>query len=285
MKPVQSALREPLLQFLVLGALLLGLQQALAPAAAGTAASERIEVPALAVEAMRSSFMQANARAPTSAELRALIDRRVDAEVLYREAVRLGLDREDPIVRREMERKMRFLIEDLEPLPEPTPEELQAWLDAHQEQYARPGRVSFEQVFIGRARHGTELPLVAGQRLLALRRQPDDFRALSDPFPAGLVVTDADRPRLEKDFGGEFAAAVMNLPEGSWSEPLRSGLGLHLVRITARHAARAVSVAEAGQALVVDLRAAQRTQANRRAVQKLRARYHVEVADPAGAAS
>lgn len=276
---------EPLMQFLAVGAVLLIAQQALPPAAADEGAQERITVSQPLLDAMHASFVKSQGRAPSEAELRALVDQRVDAEVLYREALRVGLHREDVIVRREMERKMRFLIEDLDPLPEPRQEELQAWLDSHAERYAQPQRVSFEQVFLSRARHGDQILFVAGQRLTALRAQPDAFRSLSDPFPAGLVVVDADRRRLEKDFGAEFAGAVLGLQEGQWSEPVRSSLGLHMVRVTARLATRAVSVGEAGKALVVDVRAAQREAANRRALDKLRARYRVELDGSPGASS
>ncbi|WP_370305511.1 peptidyl-prolyl cis-trans isomerase [Sinimarinibacterium flocculans] len=287
MKPsrLRTVAREPLMQFLLAGAVLLGANRLLSPAQAEDPGSDRITVSQPMLAAMRASFIQASGHEPDRAEMQALIDRRVDAEVLYREALRLGLHLEDVIVRREMERKMRFVIEDLDPLPEPTPDDLQRWLDTHAEQYAEPATVSFDHVFVSRARHGVQLPFVAAERLASLREQPDAFAGLGDPLPAGAQVVDADRQRLEKDFGRPFADAVLGLPQGPWSEPLQSSLGLHLVRITGRRAGRAVSVEQAGKRLVVDVRAAQREAANRRALERLRERYRVEVAGEPGTAS
>jgi hypothetical protein len=287
MKPVtsrlRSALREPLVQFLLAGAALLAAQKLIAPATAQPVAADQIVVSSQAVESMKTAFAQENRRAPTAAEVRGMIDKHIDGEVLYREALRYGLDRTDVIVRREMQRKMRFLIEEVAVLPAPTPVELQAFLDAHAERYARPDRISFEQVFLSRGRRGERLQFDAGRALAQLRSGQTDFRGMGDPSPAGSTVADADRSQLEKDLGGAFTDAVMKLPSGQWSDPIRSSLGLHIVRVTGRKTSAPVSVGQAGQALVIDVQNAQRERANRQALDKLRARYRVEI--ETGAAS
>lgn len=272
-------LAEPLVQFLLAGAVLLTAQTLIAPAGAQAVSGEQIIVSAPAVEAMKAAFAQENGRAPDEAEIRDMITKHVDGEVLYREAIRYGLDRTDVIVRREMQRKMRFLIEDVTPLPEPGHEELRAWLDSHAADYARPQRISFQQVFLGRARHGQDIEYNAGRILAELRAEPESFRRLSDPFPAGQVVEAADQGWIEKHYGRELAQAVFQLEQGQWQQPIRSSLGLHIVRITGRIAPEAVTVEQAGKRLVADYQAAQREQANRRALEKLRARYEISIED------
>jgi peptidyl-prolyl cis-trans isomerase C len=284
---LRTLIREPLVQFLLIGCALLGVQQVLSPARANDREPDRITISRAQVAAMRATYQQENGRPPSAADVAQMVQQQIDSEVLYRESLRLGLEREDPIVRREMQRKMRFLIEDLEQLAAPTREDLQAWLDAHPERYARPEAVSFEQIFLSRARHGERIQFDAAQRLSALRRQPnpsgDDLKDLSDPFPIGLTLIDAGHQELERNFGQEFADAVLKQPEGQWSDPLRSSLGLHLVRVTHRKSAHHVSVEEAGKASVTDVQVERREQANRRTLEKLRARYGIEV-EP-GAAS
>jgi hypothetical protein len=268
---------EPLLQFLCAGAALLAAQHLVAPAGAEASSPDQITVPQRVVASMQAAFVQEKKRTPTEAEIREMVNKHVEGEVLYREALRYGLDRSDVIVRREMQRKMRFLIEDTTPLPEPGHEELQAWLDEHADQYARPQRISFEQVFLSRAKHGKDLEYNAGRALAELRTDPNAFRRLSDPFPAGLVIRDADPAYIEKHFGYGMAPALLALAEGEWSQPLRSSLGVHVVRVTQRVAPAPVTVEQAGQRLITDYREAQRAAANRRALEKLRARYQIVI--------
>ena len=279
LKLLRRVAAEPMVQFLLVGAVLLTAQQLLAPAGAQAAAADEISISPQAVEAMKAAFAQENGRAPTGLETRELINRHADGEVLYREALRYGLDRSDVIVRREMQRKMRFLIEDITPLPDPSREALQAWLDSQPDRYARPERISFEQVFLSRAKRGENLEHDADRVLAGLRAAPDAYRGLSDPFPAGLAITRADAAQLEKHFGGHLAKAIFELRTGEWSSPLRSSLGVHIVRVTQREAARPATLAEAGPRLVVDYQLAQREQANRHALEKLRARYRIVVGD------
>lgn len=268
---------EPLLQFLLIGSLLLLSQRLLTPPAALLAGAEQIHISQQALANMRSAFAQDNGRPPNDEDIQAMIQRHVDGEVLYREAIRYGLDRSDVIVRREMQRKMRFLIEDVTPLPEPEPQALQAWLDEHAQDYARPRRISFQQVFLSRARHGQDLELAAAEVLARLRRDPQRFAELSDPFPSGLQFEQASEQAVIKAFGGQLARAAFALSGETWSEPLRSSLGLHILRITERLQAEPVGVADAGPRLLADFRQAQRQAANRRALDSLRARYTIAI--------
>lgn len=271
-------LREPLLQFLLVGACLLLAQRLFAPTVnSAVGGREIINVSGGQIAALDEGFRKAMGRAPTPAESRDLLERWLDEEAMFREGQKLGIDRTDAIVRRELQQKMRYLMEDLSPVPEPTETDLAGWLAKYPQRYGRPGMISFEQVFFGRVRHGDAAMSEAQTLLNALRMQPDTPTKAGDPFPGGSLWADQDEVALRRNFGGEFAVAVSSLPEGEWSGPVRSSLGLHLVRVTARSAFHPVPLSEVRERVLVDWRVAQRERLNREAVQKLRSRYSVLV--------
>ncbi|MBI2383517.1 MAG: peptidyl-prolyl cis-trans isomerase [Gammaproteobacteria bacterium] len=278
---LRTGLREPLARFLLLGLAIFAADRLLTGGDAASRGS-RIVVTASQQDALRAAFLAEHGRAPDAAELRARLDRWLDEEVLYREALALGLDRRDAIVRRQLTQKMRFLIEDGGVPPEPAPAELQAWLDRYPERYGKPRTVSFDQVFLSRGRHGAGLAQAAAQAAVRLGQAPDDFVGLGDPFLVGQVVSQADAGQLRRDFGADFAAALEQAPDGRWSGPLASSFGLHLVRVTARGAFRPARLEEVLERVRQDYRLAQRERRNRAALDRLRARYRIEFGSGAG---
>lgn len=270
-----SLLRDPLLQFLAIGALLLLAQSLFSPANHRTQAGlQRIEIPATQSADLERSFREVHGRAPDAAEARELAQRWIDDEVLVREALALGLEKSDPIVRRELQQKLRFLLEDTTPVAEPGEAELQAWLDQHAQQYGHPGRISFDQVFISRAQpQGMDVTQKLQLVDAALIAHPDDFATLGDRLPGGARWSAQSETDLRRSFGEAFARAVAALPVGEWSAPIRSGLGLHRVRVSAREPFRAATLDEVRRIVAIDCRQARRAAANRSALDALRARY------------
>jgi len=272
---VRSALvrigREPLVHFLVAGAAIVGLYRWVAPPA-----PRQVVVTSAVVRGLREEYRRRNGAAPTAAQEAAMIQRFVDNEVLYREALARGLDRGDLIVRRRLIQKMAFVSEGLEPIPEPTDAELEAYADAHAARYALPDRVSLSHVFASADRHGDALDAVAAA-LRARLVAGDDPAALGDPFLHGRELTLRSERELAGLFGAAFAARVMSLPDGTWSEPIRSSYGLHLVRVTARRPGGRPPLAEIRDAVARDWREERRTAADRAALDRLRQRYDVRV--------
>jgi hypothetical protein len=177
---------------------------------------------------------------------------------------------------------MRFLLEDASLPAEPSETDLQAWLNAHPERYGQGPRVSFEQVFISRGRHGDGLQSEAARIARQLERDPQAFVGLGDPFLTGQVVTAADAARLRRDFGAGFETVLVELPSEQWSAPVASPFGLHLVRVTEREPFRPAPLAEVIEQLRRDYTLAQREERNREALAQLRARYRVEFEGRAG---
>ncbi len=276
-------LREPLLHFLALGALLFALYSLVSNAPA-PGAERRIEVTAGTINQLTEQFARQWQRAPTATEIRGLVESHIREEVLYREAMALGLDRDDTIVRRRLAQKMEFLSEDLASLAPPDEAELAAFYAENAARFAEPARISFTHVFFSTDRRGAPAEadaLVALQELNAadLERAPEhgdtflldfDFSALSLAEIGGL-------------FGREFADAVTGLEPGAWHGPVRSGYGLHLVRIVAREDPRQPSLAEVRDRVLGELESERRLRMNDEIYQRFRERYEIVVAPmPAG---
>lgn len=268
-----ALVREPLVHFVVLGALIFGAHAWFADDLAPE--TPPIIVSKAMVETLARDFQRQNGRAPEPAERQALIEGHVSDEVLLREAIAMGLDRGDPIVRRRLIQKMEMLLSEMEPLAEPTDAELQAFLDQNAHDYAGVERLGLTHVFLSRDTHG-EAPDIG--HLLAALKAGADPATLGDPFPRGRVLTSRSRARLERVFGADFAKAVMPQALGAWVGPIRSSYGTHIVRVDKRKPAPAPTLERVRRAVrraVLDTR---KRQARVRALVRLRARYPVQVA-------
>src|SRR4249919_1214853 len=184
MRPVTrrgAFLREPLLHFLLLGIGLFALHGWLNDS--GVLSTKTIVIDRGRIDQLSAGFALLHQHPPMAEELQGLVDDAVKEEVFYREALAQGLDRDDVIVRRRMRQKLEFVSEDVEPVPEPTDAQLQAWLDAHPAQFAIEPRYTFEQVFLDPSKRGASLQADAAALLLQLRRGPiADAAAMGDPL-------------------------------------------------------------------------------------------------------
>ena len=236
----------------------------------------RIRVSSHHIDALKAAFKAEKGRQPSAAELHVRLQQWLDEQMLYEHAKRLGLDQRDAIVRRQMVQKMRFLLADATPIPEPSEAQLQAWLDEHPQRYGHSPALSFDQVFLSRGARGDRMGESVRALLDHLEASPDDFLQQGDPFPAGQVITDFDEAAMRREFGREFYARIQALPEHSWQGPVASSLGLHMLRITRRSDFRAAQLSEVRDRVSNDWRVSQREKANAEAMQRLRQRFEVE---------
>jgi hypothetical protein len=265
-------LREPLLHFALLGAALFWLYHAVVP----RETTHTIRLSAADVDALRLDHRRRVGGEATPAEEQALVARFVDDEIMYREALALGLDRGDIIVRRRMLQKMEFLMDGLHPIPEPSDAELQAYADAHADRYRTPARVSLTHVFVGRDRHGDRAQEVAEAARTELLAGADPA-TLGDPFLRGRVLRGQTEQDLGGIFGPAFARAAMTLPLGEWSRPVTSSYGLHVVQVSKRSEAEVPALARIRAAVRQDWANEQRTAVRQKALAELRDRYEVRV--------
>jgi peptidyl-prolyl cis-trans isomerase C len=273
--PARRWLREPALHFVLIGLGLFGLHAAVAR----RAAPERIVVSASYLEGLRREQIQRNGRPPTPDEERGLVDRFIDDEVLYRQAISLGLDRGDLIVRRRLVQKMEFVLRGASAEKEPSTAELQAFLDAHAERYGGKRAVSFHHVFLSRDRRGEGTHDEAVRALAALRGGADPG-AVGDPFLQGASWKGRTEPEVAAIFGEAFAKAVIGLAPGTWSEPVPSSYGEHLVRVDERVEPSAPALTAVLARVHEDWLAAKREDDDRAALRRLRDRYVIDVEAP-----
>lgn len=276
-------IREPLLHFLLLGLLLFLLFNAVSGRRGG--ADRRIVINDATVASIVHSYQGIWQRPPTPEELKGLIANRVREEILYREGVGMGLDRDDSVIRRRVLQKVDVLTE--ESLAEPAPSDavLAAWLQKNAAHYAQPAVLDFEQVLFDPVRHGARLPF---DLATALKR----LQAGADPATIGdrslLPVRTSASPAdtVARDFGEEFAAALLALPVDGWQGPVVSGYGVHLVRVNRRAPGRPATLAEVRSSVERDWESERRAQAKEDYYRKLRQDFKVviEAKLPAGAA-
>lgn len=242
-------LREPLVHFLLIGALVYALMSG-RPVDPG---ERRIVVDQAVVTRMIERFSLSFRRVPTQAEIDGLVRDYVKDEVYYREALRLGLDRDDEAVRRLMRNKMVTLATSDAEVVSPSDTQLQALLDKDPARYASEVNFDFEQVYLGADSPANRTAATATLARLGGGASPV---GLTRPIPLPLRFTGASTSDVAAQFGEEFAASLRQQRDGQWAGPLASGLGLHLVRINRRLVPRPPKLAEVRQRIENDWRAA-----------------------------
>lgn len=255
---------EPLVHFAAIGALLFAAHAVCAPGE-----RDALQVDAARADATTAALTTRLGRPPTPAETAAALLAELDEERLYREALALNLDADDPIVRRRLIQKLRFVQEDLA-AASPDDAALLALRDADPDRYTSPERLAVTHVFAARDRHPD--PKTAAAALLAQLRAGADPAALGDLSVHGHRLGARPRAAYAGMFGAEFAAALADMSEGTWSLA-PSALGWHAVRVDAREPPRLPDLATLRPRLRADWDAARRDAAHTAAAAALRDRY------------
>jgi peptidyl-prolyl cis-trans isomerase C len=270
-------LREPLVQFLLIGLVLFVAYGALNPGA-GQSGSYQIVLTTDDLRQLESTFAAQWQRAPSPEESRGLIEQKIREEILYREALQLGLDNEDVIIKRRLAQKMQFLAEDVASAREPTTAELKAWYIRNSGQFALPSRLSFRHLYFSPDHRGQWAHDDAMKALTKISGEREESKAaavLTDRFMFQDYYVDRTPEELEKDFGTQFAAAVQKLKPGFWQGPVESGYGWHLVFVDSVIPGR-IPVFEEVEANVKSAWLAdQKQRAWHKAYQDMRAKYAV----------
>jgi len=273
--------REPLAQFFCVGVLLFAAQRGVEGSNqdadnADVQANRTIAISAAQIEAAESD-MERRSKMPLSEEQRrAVAETLVREEIYYREAMALGLDRGDPIIRRRLTQKMQFLTEDRFAAAVPTDDELRAFIANSPRRYMRPHRISFDQVFFSRARR--EDPEAEAIRFLAeVDPTSSDPPSGGDPFMHGSDIKEASETSVNRMFGRGFADALFEQAEGEWSEPIMSTYGVHVVFIHKLKREGERPLDEVREVATRDWRRVQAGSLRDSALAKLRDQYTVQI--------
>jgi hypothetical protein len=226
-------LAEPLLHFLVLGAVLFGLY-ALTSTSERAPTTTRITITAGAIEQLRATWSRQWQRPPTAEEFQGLLTAHIREEMLYREALALGLERDDTIIHLGLAQKLEFLMDDLAAARPPTDGELAIFFAQQRERYRVAARLSFSHLYFSTDRRGPAAAREAREALARLRADatPGTAAAAGDPS----LLADAFRDTTVDEIGQpstEFAEAVVQAEPGAWQGPIASSYGWHLVYVQA----------------------------------------------------
>jgi len=275
---MKRVLQEPLLHFLLLGAALFIVFRLL-PNPDGQRPLGQITITQGQLASMVEGFSKSRQRPPSREELQELIQARVREEVYYHEALALGLDKDDLIIRRRLAQKMQFISDDRAAGLQPTDVDLNAYLQAHPDRFRVAPQLTFHQAYLDPQKHGAHLARDAAQLLAQLNRAGGDAgsAAVGDPFMLGGSFNALSGSEIARQFGDAFAAKLVELKPNHWQGPVESSFGLHLVYISERTQGHLPALAEVRDAVRREWEEAQRLDANEAFYRDLLRHYTVTI--------
>lgn len=278
---MKRILKEPLLHFVLLGAALFG-AYSLMPKEVSRGDAGKIVVTQGQIEHLTAGFTKTWQRPPTADELAALVRDFVQEEVYCREAMAMGLDKDDTVIRRRLRQKLEFVSEDIADRAEPTEADLNAYLQAHAATFRTPPRFTFRQVYLSPQKHRDTLARDAAQLLAQLNQAGNqaDTSALGDTLMLDDQFVAIPASEVARQFGETFAAKLATLAPGQWQGPVESGYGVHLVLVSERSEGRQPALAEVREAVSREWADTRRLQANQKFYEELLKRYTVTIESP-----
>ena len=272
-------LKEPLLHFLVIGASFY-LIHGLYGKAEMTEDDRRIVISAGEVEWLRDSWKKRWSRPPTVEELDGIVRAYLRELVLSREAVAMGLDKDDTVIRRRLAQKLEFLSQDLVELTSPSDDELAAYMNENVARYEAPAVATMTQIFYDPDKRDDQVLEEAERQkniLNALEFDPDHMNGLGDSFFLQKYYPERSQSEIARLFGGGFAESVSDLPVATWSGPILSGYGVHLVYVHDRQAAVPPALDEVREKILQDWKDEKRKELSDSYITNLLAQYDVKV--------
>ena len=232
---------------------------------------------------LAENFRRTWQRPPTPPELDGLIEEHIRDEILTHEAQRLGLDRDDTVIRRRLRQKLEIITEEAAALAQASDAQLQDYLTKHADDFRGESRVAFSQIFLDPTKRGARIDadLKSLQEQVQQRATSTNWQKLGDQ----LFVLKPDyalsgEREVATIFGADFASALLELKQGEWIGPVRSGYGVHLVKVNQIEAARPVALADVRPVVEREWRNAQRKAGAEAQYQQLRAGYQIVVKRP-----
>jgi len=276
---MNKILKDPLFHFLLIGFAIFVLYGVLNK----DLASDNINVISVNdsdIEQLKALWQKQWQRPPTKQELDGLVESHIREQVFYREALAMGLDKDDTIVRRRLMQKMEFLVADVSLPEDPETSALQEYYQNHLDRYREPARLSFSHIYFSVDQRGERAEQEAKAALDSLKKTGADanFPAdMGDRFMLPSNYANRSTDEIARDFGKEFAEQVAASPMRQWQGPVASGYGLHLVYISEVETAHVRELEEVKEQVKNDYLFDLRQEANKNVYDKLRERYEINV--------
>jgi peptidyl-prolyl cis-trans isomerase C len=273
-------LSEPLLHFVVVGVVIFGAYRLFTPAPEEAADQQNINLTKDDVRQLAVTWLAQGRPPPTLDEMRSLIDQKVTEEILFREAVSLGLDRDDEIIKRRLAQKMDFLAADLATLDEPDNARLKAWYSKRSDRFALSPHLSFRHLYFSFDKHGEAAREAAEAALPSVAGKPadsSDVASVADPFMFRNYYGDATPDQMAKEFGPAFAKTLFTLKPRSWQGPVQSGYGWHLIWIDSIEPGRVPAFEEVASTIKAAWLDERYAEVKSTALKEMRSRYVVSL--------
>lgn len=225
---------SPIIHIFLFGLLIAVVWLIIAGPPSSSEASKQVVISDSDIEQLVIGFMRQWQREPSPAELRGLLESHIREEVLYREALARGYDKDDVVVRRAMLQKMEFLGQSQADNIKPSDSEIESYFAFRREKYRVPASLSFVHVFFSTDKRGEKVVDDAREVLAKLSgRGPDQDIAAryGDSFLLRYNYVDQSEREIQSEFGMEFAKEIMQLKPDYWQGPIQSGYGYHLVYV------------------------------------------------------
>ena len=274
---MKKLLKDPLLHFLLIGAALFLIFEIIR--GPGGDQDSRIAITQGDLESLKANFSRTWQRPPTESELSGLLEEKIRDEIAFREAIAMGLDQDDTVIRRRLRMKMELLIENIASVSPPSDEDLTIFLKNHRDSFHREPQVSFKHTYLNSDKRGTGVEGDARDLLAKLIEAGPgaDPKSFGDPtmLPVELVLNSADT--ITRLFGKSFSENLLQVEPGNWTGPLRSSYGLHLVFVHERIAGRDPALSEIREVVEREWTAKRRKDFKKETYEKLRERYTIVI--------
>jgi len=279
-KKWQRLLSEPLLHFVVAGVVVFGGYRLFTPAPEEVVDQQKVTLTKDDVRQLAVTWLAQGRPAPTPDEMRSLMDQKVTEEILFREAVSLGLDRDDEIIKRRLAQKMDFLAADLATLDEPNNAQLKEWYAKRSDRFALSPHLSFRHLYFSFDKHGEAAREAAAAAIPSVSGKPADspeLASVADTFMFRNYYGDATPDQMAKEFGPDFAKALFTLKPGSWQGPVQSGYGWHLIWVDSIEPGRVPAFEEVAPAVKSAWLDERYAEVKSNALREMRSRYIVSL--------
>jgi hypothetical protein len=281
---MKSLMREPLIHFLFIGAALFLLFEVFDDPAGPQ--SNRVVITNGQIEFLKASFARTRQRSPTEQELQGLINGHVREEIFYREALALGLDKDDTVIRKRLNQKLELMSDDLAGIIVPSDEQLQEFIETHTESFIIEPQIAFRHIYINVYQRGNAAEDEAARLLAVLSDQENksDPDTLGDSLMLANSFNLSPVGEIAKMFGKPFSLELINSKPGQWRGPVQSGYGLHLILVTEHVAGKLPQLDEIRETVEWEWSAAHRKKLKENIYNELRERYTVVFEQPANGA-
>ncbi len=274
---LKKYLHEPLLHFLLIGTLFFAFyywNDNDIPPGNNTIVLTQVEITQLT-----NRWEKKHLRPPSAKEKQEFIDKAIYTKVMYTEALKMGLDKNDLIIRRRLTQKMEFVSSDMAQLVEPSDEELLAYLQEHATQFMDSPKISFLQIYIDPNKHRGTLEKDLDEMLKLLRHEDlnSTFEKFVDAFILPLKNTHLSKEEVARDFGKIFSKTLFTLEENSWHKAIKSGYGLHFVFIENKEEGKLPDLEKVRTILHNEWMTQQREKTNKLFYENLKKSYTIKI--------